>query len=68
MGEFPDSKKSVGEAGSFNGTELNEASWQKWINKGKAQDAARRKKFFVALWFILPALILLGLWALSLER
>jgi hypothetical protein len=65
MGEFPDSKKSVGEESRVNETALNEASWQKWISKGKAQDAARRKKFFFALWVFLPALVLLGLWSVT---
>jgi hypothetical protein len=68
MDEFPETRKSVGEASGSNQTELNEVSWQKWISKGKAQDAARRKKFFLALWFLLPAGVLLGLWALALGR
>ena len=65
MDQFPETKKSVGEASGSNQTELNEVSWQKWISKGKARDAARRKKFFLALWFLLPAAVLIGLWALA---
>jgi hypothetical protein len=64
MDEFPETRKTVGEGSGSNQPELSEASWQKWINKGKAQDAVRRKRFFMALWFILPAGVLLGLWAL----
>jgi len=65
MDQFTETKKSVGEASGPNQIELNEVSWQKWISKGKARDAARRKKFFLALWFLLPAAALLGLWALA---
>lgn len=68
MDEFSETRKSVGEASGSNQTELNEASWQRWISKGKAQDAARRKKFFLALGFLLPAAVLLGLWTLALRR
>jgi hypothetical protein len=68
MDEFPENRKSVGQASDFNQTELNEVSWQKWVSKGKAQDVARRKKFFLALWFLLPAGVLLGLSALALRR
>ena len=68
MDEFPATRKPVGEASGSNQTELNEVSWQKWINKGKAQDAAFRKKCFLALWLLLPAGVLLGIWALALER
>lgn len=68
MDEFPATNKSVGEASGSNQTELSEDSWQKWISKGKAQDAARRKRFFLLLWFLLPAGGLLALWALVLRR
>ena len=68
MDEFPETRKSVGEASGSNQTELNEVSWQKWITKGKVRDAARRKRFFLALWFLLPAGVLLALWALALRR
>jgi hypothetical protein len=68
MDEFPETRKSVGEAGGSNETELNEVSWQKWIIKGKVQDAIRRKKFFLTLWFLLPAGVLLGLWALAIRQ
>ena len=64
MDEFPQSRMSVGEVGGANEAELNEASWQRWIEKGKAQDAVRRKKFFLVLWLLLPALVVLSLWAL----
>jgi quinol-cytochrome oxidoreductase complex cytochrome b subunit len=67
MGQFPDSTKSVTEGIGVNEVQLNEALWQKWIDKGKAQDIARRKRFFLALWFFLPALVLLGIWALVLR-
>ena len=68
MDEFPKTTKSVAEASGSNQTELNEVSWQKWISKGKAQDAALRKKCFLALWVLLPAGVLLGIWALGLGR
>jgi hypothetical protein len=64
MGEFPDRKKSASE-GSVPEGQLDEATWQKWIDKGKARDIARRKRLFLALWFFLPALVLLSLWALA---
>jgi len=64
MNEFPLSRKSVGEVGDAN-AEINEASWQRWIDKGNAQDAVRRKKFFFMLWLLVPALVVLGLLALS---
>ena len=68
MDEFPETRKSVDQASDSNQTELNEVSWEKWVSKGKAQDVARRKKFFLALWFLVPAGVLLGLWALALRR
>ena len=68
MDESPDTRKSVGQASDSNQTELNEVSWQKWLSKGKAQDVARRKKVFLALWLLLPAGVLLGIWALALRR
>ena len=67
MDESPETRKPVGEASGSNQTELNEVSWQKWINKGKVQDIARRKKFHLALCFLVPAGILLGFWALALR-
>ncbi|HET9942380.1 MAG TPA: hypothetical protein VFR05_03505 [Terriglobia bacterium] len=68
MDEFPATNKPVVEAGGSNQTELNEVSWQKWISKGKAQDAALRKKCFLALWLLLPAGVLFGIWALAVGR
>jgi hypothetical protein len=68
MGESPESTKSVGEGSSVSEGQLNEATWQKWISKGKAQDAARRKRFFFALWFLVPAVALLGFWSLVLRQ
>lgn len=68
MDEFPECGKSVGEASGSNQAELNEVSWQKWISKGKAQDAALRKKCFLALWLLLPAGVLFGIWALAVGR
>jgi hypothetical protein len=68
MDDFPETRKSVAQPSDSNQTELNEVSWQKWVSKGKVQDVARRKKFFLALWFLLPAGVLLGLWALALRR
>ena len=68
MDQSPDTRKSVGQASDSNQTELNEVSWQKWLSKGKAQDVARRKKVFMALWLLLPAGVLLGIWALALRR
>jgi hypothetical protein len=62
MGEFPDNKKSASE-GSVHADQLNEVAWQKWIDKGKARDIVRRKRFFLALGFLLPALVLLSIWA-----
>ena len=68
MDESPDTRKSVGQASDSNQTELNEVSWQKWLSKGKAQDVALRKKVILALWLLLPAGVLLGIWALALRR
>jgi len=68
MDEFPATNKPVVEASRSNQTELNEVSWQKWISKGKAQDAALRKKCFLALWLLLPAGVLFGIWALAVGR
>jgi hypothetical protein len=68
MDEFQAPRKSVPEASGSNQTELNEVSWQKWISKGKAQDAAWRKKCLLALWLLLPVGVLLGIWALALGR
>ena len=68
MDDFPETRKSVAQPSDSNQTELNEVSWQKWINKGKVQDIARRKKFHLALCFLVPAGILLGFWALALRR
>jgi len=67
MDEFPETRKPVGEESGSNQTELNEVSWQKWINKGKVQDVARRKRFYLALCFFVPAGVLLAFWALALR-
>jgi hypothetical protein len=68
MGELPDGNKSVGIGSRIGETELNEASWRKWVNKGKEQDARRRKQFYQMLWILLPAIILLALWSLAFRQ
>ena len=67
MDDFPETRKSVAQPSDSNQTELNEVSWQKWINKGKVQDVARRKRFYLALCFFVPAGALLAFWALALR-
>jgi hypothetical protein len=68
MDQSPDTRKSVGQASDSNEIELDEVAWQKWLSKGKAQDVARRKKVFLALWLLLPVGVLLAIWALALRR
>ena len=60
MGELPEKNNSVSEG--IPTVQLNEVSWQKWVNKGKELDAARRKRFIRLLWVLVPAVILLILW------
>jgi hypothetical protein len=36
---------------------LNEAAWQKWVNKNKERDAARRIRLIRVLWLVLPLLL-----------
>jgi hypothetical protein len=60
MGELPEKNNSVSEG--IPAVQLSEVSWQKWVNKGKELDAARRKRFIRLLWVLVPALILLSLW------
>jgi len=66
MEEIERSNKSI-DAG-IGVTELNEASWQRWVNKGKEQDARRRKRFYKVLWFLIPAAILLASWFLGFRQ
>jgi hypothetical protein len=40
-----------------NNSELSEIAWQKWVNKNKERDAARRVKLIRMLWLILPLLL-----------
>ena len=65
MGELPNGNKSVGVGSSVSETESYAAAWQRWVNKGKEQDARRRKRFYQMLWFVLPAIVLLALWSLA---
>ena len=60
MGELPEKNNSVSEA--IPAVQLSEVSWQKWVNKGKELDAARRKRFIRLLLVLVPALILLSSW------
>ena len=65
MDALPDDNKSVPVERGVGHTDFNEASWRKWVNKGKEQDARRRKRFYQMLWFVVPAITLVALWSLS---
>ena len=68
MEEIERSSKSIDAGTGVNVTELNEASWQRWVNKGKEQDARRRKRFYRVLWFLIPAVIVLASWFLGFRQ
>ena len=65
MGALPADNKSVPIERRLGHTDLNEASWRKWVNKGKEQDARRRKRFYQVLGFVVPAIILAAVWSLA---
>ena len=65
MGALPDDNKSVPIERGVGYTDLNEESWRRWVNKGKEQDARRRKRFYQMLWVVVPAIVLVALWSLS---
>jgi len=68
MGALPDDNKSVPIDRSVGYTDLNEANWRKWVNKGKERDARRRKRFYQMLCFVVPAIIVVALWSLSFRK
>jgi len=60
MKETPEVKNANSEAlPPSDNAAVSEAVWQKWLNKNKERDAARRKKLIRLLWFIL-ALVLVA--------
>jgi hypothetical protein len=48
---------------------LNEAAWQKWVDKNKERDAARRRKLIRLLWLVLSLLLVCGVvWWLAVSK
>jgi hypothetical protein len=41
---------------------LNEAAWQKWLDKNKERDAQRRKKLIRLLWLMIPSVFAIVWW------
>jgi hypothetical protein len=64
MSEAPKVEKSGEAPLPFN--ELDEIAWQKWINKHKERDAARRKKLIRIFW-LASVLLVVGavVWELT---
>ena len=67
MNRAHEAKDSVAESHSpADNAALDEAVWQKWMNKNKERDAARRRRLIRILWIVL-LLFLVGVvvWRLT---